>query len=225
METTGTNDFFDNWYKDSKHDMRQKIYNYTDNFNPFLFESFKDEYEKYRNGLEIDIKNFSKIDKITGKSPVISLEIDEMGDTKSFVNNKEYAGDLFMPTLRKIFSPNKLCEVIDDLEKKTNPSKGSGTEKKHENIFCNNGFVLFEHILNEYVKTNRGRLSDIHFFYWSLYDNKPQFIHQRPEKFKDWFFENYKEDLGKIKTHKAVFNADRQKHYSNALNWFELQNQ
>jgi hypothetical protein len=95
---------------------------------------------------------------------------------------------------------------------------------KHENIFYNNGFVLFEHILNEYVKTKRGRLSDIHFFYWSMFDNKPQFIHQRPERFKEWFFENYKEDLGKIKTYNEVDNPDRQKHYSNALDWFKLQN-
>jgi hypothetical protein len=99
------------------------------------------------------------------------------------------------------------------------------TTPKHENIFCNNGFVLFDHILNEYVKTNIGRLSDIHFFYRSMYDNKPQFIHQRPERFKEWFFENYnEEDLGKIKTYNDVKNPDRQIHYSNALNWFKLQN-
>jgi len=95
---------------------------------------------------------------------------------------------------------------------------------RHENIFCNNGFVLFEHILNEYVKTNRGRLTDIHFFYWSMFNNSPQLIHQRPERFKEWFFENYNEDLGKIKKYDDIENPDKQKHYSNALDWFKLQN-
>ena len=93
---------------------------------------------------------------------------------------------------------------------------------KHDNIFCKNGFVLFDHILNEYVKTKRGRLSDIHFFYWSMFKDK--FIHQRPERFKEWFLKNHEEDLGKIKTYNEVENPDRQKHYSNALDWFKLQN-
>jgi hypothetical protein len=74
---------------------------------------------------------------------------------------------------------------------------------KHENIFCNNGFELFAHILKEYVKTDRGRLTDIHFFYWSMYNNNPQLIHQRPERFKEWFFENYNEDLKFMKTSKT----------------------
>lgn len=100
----------------------------------------------------------------------------------------------------------------------------STTNLKHDNIFCNNGFELFEHILNEYVKIQRGRLSDIHFFYWSMYNNKPQYIHQRPERFKEWFFEIYQEDLGKVKIYDTVKNPDRLKHYSNALDWFKLRN-
>lgn len=98
---------------------------------------------------------------------------------------------------------------------------------KHENIFCNNGFILFEYILNEYVKPldKRGRLSDIHFYYWSMYNHEPQLIHQRPERFKEWFFNNYNsEDLGKIKTYNEVENPNRKKHYSNALDWFQTQN-
>jgi hypothetical protein len=107
---------------------------------------------------------------------------------------------------------------------KNNPIDDETQTRKHENIFCDNGFLLFDHILNEYVKVNRGRLSDIHFFYWSMYNNKPQLIHQRPERFKEWFLENYDKDLGKIKTYDDLYNADRQKHYSNALDWFKLQN-
>lgn len=94
---------------------------------------------------------------------------------------------------------------------------------KHDNIFSNNGFVLFEHILKEYVKTKRGRLSDIHFFYWSMYNSKPQYIHQRPERFREWFFDNYNEELGQIKQPYRIETPDRLKHYSNALDWFKTQ--
>jgi hypothetical protein len=114
-------------------------------------------------------------------------------------------------------------KIIKFLElQKLNPTPK--TNPKHENIFCNNGFELFEYILNEYVKSNRGRLSDIHFFYWSMHNNEPQLIHQRPERFKEWFNEKYNEDLGKIKTYTQVENPDRKIHYSNALDWFKLQN-
>ena len=54
-----------------------------------------------------------------------------------------------------------------------------------------------------------------------MHNNEPQLIHQRPERFKEWFLENYNnEDLGKIKTYNEVNNPNRQKHYSNALDWF-----
>jgi hypothetical protein len=98
-------------------------------------------------------------------------------------------------------------------------------KEKHGNIFSNNGFVLFEHILDQYVKIKRGRLSDIHYFYWAMFNDTNKFIHQRPEPFKEWFSKTYLEDLGKIKTLQQVQNPDRDKHYSNALDWFKTQNQ
>lgn len=122
---------------------------------------------------------------------------------------------------------NKIIKFLENKKeilkaKHHNKLNKSRPNPEHENIFCNNGFVLFEHILNEYVKTKRGRLSDIHFFYWSMFKDK--FIHQRPERFKEWFLKNHEEDLGKIKTYNEVENPDRQKHYSNALDWFKQQN-
>lgn len=126
--------------------------------------------------------------------------------------------ELFFPY--EFFCIYQLRTYVKNLIQKTQENP------KHENIFSNNGFVLFEHILNEYVKPigKRGRLSDIHFFYWSMHNNKPQLIHQRPERFKEWFFENYNEEnLGKIKTLKEVEDPDRKKHYSNALDWFKTQ--
>jgi hypothetical protein len=151
-------------------------------------------------------------------------------ENQTILKNAKIKKTEFLQSISKDFNFNIIKRDESDflnfneykVEVKTEPKEN--TTPKHENIFCNNGFVLFDYILNEYVKTNIGRLSDIHFFYRSMYDNKPQFIHQRPERFKEWFFENYNEDLGKIKTYNEVKNPDRQIHYSNALNWFKLQN-
>jgi hypothetical protein len=133
-------------------------------------------------------------------------------------NNKLIDASIWL----RLTSINELVIYIVDLIE--TQKKPEYSNPKHENIFCNNGFILFEYILNEYVKHERGRLSDIHFFYWSMYNNEPQLIHQRPERFKEWFNEKYNEDLGKIKTFNEVNNPDRKIHYSNALNWFKLQN-
>lgn len=114
-----------------------------------------------------------------------------------------------------------MTAVFKESESKQLNQKSS---PKHENIFCNNGFELFEDILSEYVKPigKKGRLSDIHYYYWKMYED--DFIHQRPERFKTWFFETYeKEDLGKIKTLKEVENLDRNIHYETALGWFKQQ--
>jgi hypothetical protein len=98
---------------------------------------------------------------------------------------------------------------------------------KHDNIFSNNGFILFEYLLNNYIKPKgkRGRLSDIGFYYWKMHDSEPQYIHQRPETFKKWFYINFNnEDIGKIKPLYELKNPDREKHYSTALEWFKSQN-
>jgi len=99
------------------------------------------------------------------------------------------------------------------------------TPLKHENIFCNNGFELFNHILKEYVKPTKGRQSDLIFYHRKMYDNKPQYIHQRPTEFFNWFQNNYDEVFGQLKTLSQVETPQRNKDYSNALNWFKQQPQ
>lgn len=99
--------------------------------------------------------------------------------------------------------------------------------QRHENVFSNNGFILFNHILNNYVrpKDKRGRFSDIGFYYWKMYNSEIQYIHQKPEVFKKWFLDNYEnEDIGKIKTLTNLKNASRNIHYTTALEWFKHQN-
>lgn len=96
----------------------------------------------------------------------------------------------------------------------------------HKHIFLNNGFELFEYILETYIteKGKKGRFTDISFYYWKMVQSK--FIHQKPESFKRWFFETYdKEDIGKMKTLAQCNTVDkkRDKHYSNSLEWFKQQ--
>jgi hypothetical protein len=108
------------------------------------------------------------------------------------------------------------------VEKITNPI----TTPKHENIFCNNGFELFDHILKECIKPKgvKGRQSDLIFYYWKMYNNKPQFIHQRPTEFFTWFDKKYSETSGQLKTYDNVKTTPKEKDFSLALDWFKLQN-
>jgi hypothetical protein len=109
------------------------------------------------------------------------------------------------------------------VEKITNPI----TTPKYENIFCNNGFELFDHILKEYIKpiNTKGRQSDLIFYHRKLYDNKPQYIHKRPTEFFKWFENNYAEVVGQLQTLSQVETPQRNKDFSNALDWFKRQPQ
>lgn len=122
---------------------------------------------------------------------------------------------------KRLLLDSEEASYIDD-----SINKNETVIKKHEDIFSNNGFILFEHILKEYVKKGRGRLSDIGFFYWAMFRDEKKYIHQRPEAFKEWYFRTYnKEDLGKIKTYDQLKNIDRIKGYSSALEWLKSQKQ
>ena len=93
----------------------------------------------------------------------------------------------------------------------------------HDNIFSSNGFKLFKYILENYIaeKGMRGRYADISFYYWKMYEDEPQYIHQRPEPFRLWFCKEYDEDFEKIRVLNNVKNSNREKHYSSALEWFK----
>jgi hypothetical protein len=96
----------------------------------------------------------------------------------------------------------------------------------HNHIFSNNGFILFEHILKTYVRPKdiRGRESDLIFFYWKMYFEKTQYIHVKPTVFFIWFDKNYDNIFGQLKTLQQVETPQRNKDFSNALDWFKTQN-
>lgn len=98
---------------------------------------------------------------------------------------------------------------------------------KHENIFCNNGFELFEYLLENFVKpkNQRGHHKDVLFCYHKLYnENKaPNYIHQRTQTFLDWYNPLYKDNISQTKTYKEVKNSTREKNYTIVLNQFKQQ--
>lgn len=151
---------------------------------------------------------FIKEQEIEIRKIIDSLnEIDYQHSTNTFKKEKKYL---------KIIKEN-LIEVINE----------SNPKSKHENTFSNNGFILFEYLLNEHIrpKGKRGRFADISNYYWKMYNSEIQYIHQRPEVFKTWFYNEYdNEDIGKIKSAYDLKDLNRDKHYSNALDWFKSQN-
>lgn len=100
-----------------------------------------------------------------------------------------------------------------------NHSASTIVQPAHTHVFSNNGFKLFSHILENYVSIGRGRKADIAHYYWLMFENKPPYIHQRPESFKSWFFEQYGEDLGKFRTLAALKNSDRKNNYLKSVDW------
>ncbi|UQD55869.1 hypothetical protein [Flavobacterium sp. K5-23] len=117
------------------------------------------------------------------------------------------------------FNENEVFVIQNDVSKVQK-------KQKHENIFCNNGFELFEYILKEHIRpvNTKGRQSDLIFYYWKMYNNKPQFIHQRPTEFFTWFDKEYSETSGQLKTYDNVKTTPKEEDFSLALDWFKLQN-
>jgi hypothetical protein len=95
-------------------------------------------------------------------------------------------------------------------------------KNQHPTMFTNDGFELFEYILNNHITSNRGRINDISFYYWKMFEDK--LIIQRPFAFVKWFVELYNVEDFQIKTLPTVHNLDRLKHYSNSLDWFKHRN-
>jgi hypothetical protein len=145
-----------------------------------------------------------------------------LDEIETQLRNKLYSIDNDFNEQMFINVNTSFTKIIEFLElQKLNPTP-TKTSPKHENIFCNNGFELFEYILNEYVKPNRGRKNDLIYYQRKLYDDK--YIHQRPTEFFNWFESNYNEVIEQTKTLSEVENSQRNKDYSNALDWFKLQN-
>jgi hypothetical protein len=201
-------------------------------FDFALYQSFAHANSKTFN------RYFAQIDSETDKAKIISdlktnfhFEIKgivtEMLSTK---DNRQYPRDgetyYIAPPIPDTRISNyesnykQLIELfLNSVEFETKPQTNPAPENLHPTMFINDSFKLFEYILANHVTLNRGRINDISFYYWKMYNDK--FIIQKPFPFQDWFSENYSEVIGKIQTLESVSNPDRLKHYSTSLNWYK----
>lgn len=93
---------------------------------------------------------------------------------------------------------------------------------KMDNIFQNKGFVLFEFLLEDYVKKTRGRYAEIAYYYWRL--RADNYIIVSPKVFQAWYSQNYNEDIGKIKSLSVLEKPNRKTNYLNAVIWLNSEN-
>lgn len=173
-----------------------------------IFLPTENEYEK--------IKAFAEIkDKLVKLSELANLQrqLTERNKTYKELNLIEKKIDeLYID----IFESNNSIKWNNAIEITNKTST-----KLHNHIFCNNGFELFEYILENHIADigKRGRYSDIAYYYWKMYEDK--YIIQRPQLFINWFLETYQEIITKLKTKIEVENTNRKKHYTTSLDNFK----
>ena len=140
---------------------------------------------------------------------------------KGAYENEAY--DLFAFSFKKIikFLETRKNSIKNNTQPQQNESLiiNKSKENLHPTMFINDSFKLFEYILENHISSKRGRINDISFYYWKMYNEK--LIIQKPYPFKDWFSENYTEVIEKIQTLESVSNPNRLKHYSTSLDWYK----
>lgn len=200
----------DEWIESELESLREiftKEFNaLTDKKKYFFGCSFEIYQNTYNERLSTFLNTFSDIDE----SVFIKQEFEK--NIKYHTNEIIQKQIEYSLSLRNEFLNNKTINKYQNI-----------SNKKHQDIFCNNGFELFIYILNEHIKPkeSRGRYEELSYYYRCLHNNK--FIHQRPEPFRVWFNMEYEEEFTKIKTLNQVETPQRKKNFSTALDWFKTQ--
>ena len=165
---------------------------------------------------ELEQQGFEDINRLMIKNYLVSYN-----KIISFLENKKSELETASNTL---FSKTTTPENLNLSNTSKIENNITIINEPHGEMFSNNGFKLFEYILNDYVKPKNtiGRYEDLSYYYRCLFEDK--FIHQKPEPFKLWFIKTYDEEFTKIKTKLQATSPQRKKDYSSALDWFNPQN-
>ena len=91
----------------------------------------------------------------------------------------------------------------------------------HSHIFAKNGFKLFEYLLENHTTEERGRQSDIAYYFRQM--KSDSFISSDITTFTNWFNSHYQENLGQLKTPTNIKEEDRKDKYSRAIEWLKKQ--
>lgn len=170
-----------------------------------LLSNCKDAENRLYTIEELTPKNIKKREKLI-------KEIELLNNSKTQWNN-----DL------KYFIKIGIQETKEAEVKEKHPKENN----KFDEIFSNNGYELFSYILENHIakKGIRGRINDLSFYYWSMFNSTPKYIHQRPEVFKSWFCETYEDNFNKLKTYEEAKDqkGNRKRHFQTSLDWFKNQ--
>ena len=201
-------------------EMYSALYDYLSNDAEMPLLNFKVKNRKLIHNLPEIHKIIKRKSFVKEKNQILNLQ------TKSAQENEIKKLILSISTIDFDNNTNTFEDEIKHFQLLLNnlPEPTAEPQPIHDEVFCNNGFELFDYLLNNVVraKGERGRQRDIAHYYWKMLNNKPKYIHSRPEAFKMWFFKLYdKEDIGKIHTAIILTNKHRDNHYSNALDWFK----
>jgi len=158
------------------------------------------------------------------KIPLFNILLDLVSDNITLLEKEknqyaEYQKDMSIELLWWL--KTRLPKENLTIEEKT-PKDPKPEQPKHIKIFANDGFILFDHIMNEYIKDKRGWQTDISFYYQKM--RIDGYIHQSHSEFINWFSKTYSKDIDKIKALTIIGRIDhRERNYSNALDWFKQQ--
>lgn len=117
--------------------------------------------------------------------------------------------------------------IKSELDFKLKVEQTSGAEKEeeqHQHIFSNNGFKLFEYILNKCARPKdvRGHQADVIYYYHRL--KAENYVHQPISAFLNWYWEyTNKEVYIQNKTLDEIKNVTKDNLFSNAFTWFKQQ--
>lgn len=152
------------------------------------------------------------------------LQRERQNFAPSEINNINKRKEFYKIKLETIQRNIKQAQEIKEAEVKEKHPKENN---KFDWIFSNNGYELFSYILENHIakKGIRGRINDLSFYYWSMFNSTPRYIHQRPEVFKRWFCETYEDNFNKLKTYEEAKDqkGNRKRHFQTSLDWFKNQ--
>ncbi|MGV0969455.1 MULTISPECIES: hypothetical protein [unclassified Empedobacter] len=195
-----------------------------------IWVSERDEDVVYRcQGLKLDFEDLQIIDdnsdfedsQLTNDTKIVKTL------NKNYNPREESILVLQEPYIKKLTEMKHkvidLLNYLDKLDISKIDYKKRFKKELHQQIFVNNGFLLFEYILNNYVSENKGRKADLNFYYRKLY--KAGYIIEscEPKYFRDWYEITFNDDFGQIKTISEVYTDNRNTYYDTSLEWFKQQ--
>ena len=164
-------------------------------------EAGEDPYN-YPDFIKDDVKLFNKVKK----SPV---------DSRWFIDPYKVFGfdyEIYMMNISKLKT-----KIISTRDKQISAE----THSIHDHIFANNGFKLFELLLENYIGViGKGRHMDINYFYRRM--RKDKYISVSATEFRNWYNDVYKENY-QLKTEIETKTGDNKRfnNYSFASSQFK----